>query len=76
MTVRYVTHIPRKARKLASWWSEGCSIIIFAHDGVFYALLDVGNPLYNITIKVQASGVKEAIRESFSEFGVFPRGDT
>ncbi|MDK2372156.1 MAG: hypothetical protein QI197_02125 [Candidatus Korarchaeota archaeon] len=54
MRVRYVSYIPRNVRRLASYQGEGYTLVLFRNGSAYYALLDVGNELYNLAMKVHA----------------------
>ncbi|MCD6348517.1 MAG: hypothetical protein J7L91_02715 [Candidatus Korarchaeota archaeon] len=72
MRVRYVSHIPRDVRKLASYQGDGYTLTIFRNGSAYYALLDVGNELYNLAMKVHAEGPEKALSIFFAELGFLP----
>ncbi|MCD6348656.1 MAG: hypothetical protein J7L91_03445 [Candidatus Korarchaeota archaeon] len=71
-SVKYVPHIPRDVRKLGSYQGEGYTLTLFRNGGAYYALLDVGNPLYNLAMKAHARGPEEALSLFFGGVGDSP----
>lgn len=72
MEVRYVSHIPRDVRRLGSYQGEGYTLTLFRNGSAYYALLDVGNELYNLAMKAHARGPEEALSLFFAELGILP----
>jgi len=72
MRVSYVSHIPRDARRLGSYQGEGYTLTLFRRGSAYYALLDVGNELYNLAMKAQAKRPEEAFSLFFAELGISP----
>ncbi len=72
MEVRYVSHIPRDVRRLGSYQGEGYTLTLFRNGSAYYALLNVGNPLYNLAMKAHARGPEEALSLFFAELGILP----
>ncbi len=47
-------------------------MVLFRNGSAYYALLDVGNELYNLAMKAYAKGPEEALSLFFAELGILP----
>ncbi|MEM0192264.1 MAG: hypothetical protein QXJ48_03900 [Candidatus Korarchaeum sp.] len=70
MSVKYVSKVPRRARKLGSLWRSGYRVIVFRSGRDYYALIDLKNKLYNLVLKTNAERPREAISLFLREIGV------
>ncbi len=65
--IRYVTHVPRGVRRVASYSIGDSKLTVFRNGRAYYALLDVGNPLYNLIMKAEADELRKALSLFFEE---------